>query len=97
MKLLEIVKAKNKNKKYTAIFEIDDDKIKKISFGANPNIYQDYTTHKDKKRRWLYRKRHHKDNIDDPLTPGALSWYILWGDNIDINKNIQNFKKKFDL
>jgi len=96
MKLLEIVKAKNKNKKYTAIFEIDD-KIKKISFGANPNIYQDYTTHKNKDKRRLYRARHKKDRIDNPLTPGALSWYILWGDSSDIHKNIQNFKKKFNV
>ena len=94
MKLLEIVKAKNKNKKYTAIFEIDD-KIKKISFGASG--YQDYTLTKNKEKRKLYRARHKKDRIDNPLTPGALSWYILWGDSTDINKNIQNFKKKFDL
>jgi len=96
MKLIDIIPSKNKNKKYTAIFEIDD-KIKKVNFGSNPNIYQDYITHKDKNRRRLYRARHKHDNIDNPLTAGALSWYILWGDSTDLNKNIKNFKKKFNL
>ena len=95
MKLIDIIPSKNKNKKYTAIFEIDDDKIKKISFGASG--YQDYTLTKNKDKRRLYRARHKHDNINNPLTPGALSFYILWGDSTNINKNIQNYKKKFDL
>jgi hypothetical protein len=94
MKLIDIIPSKNKNKKYTAIFEIDD-KIKKVNFGASG--YQDYTLTKNKDKRRLYRARHKHDNINNPLTPGALSFYILWGDSTNINKNIQNYKKKFDL
>jgi len=94
MKLIDIIISKNKNKKYTAIFSIDE-KIKKISFGAKG--YEDYTTHKNKKRRHNYRQRHSKDKINSPMTAGSLSWYILWGDSTSMNKNIKLFKSKFNV
>jgi hypothetical protein len=94
MKLLNIEKSKNKNKRYTAIFEIDD-KIKKISFGSSK--YENYLIHRDKTRQKRYRARHKHDNINNPLSAGALSWYILWGESTNLNENIKSFKNKFNL
>jgi hypothetical protein len=62
-------------------------------FGATG--YSDYTKHKSVRRRARYRKRHRKDPIDDPFTPGALSWHILWGDSTSLSKNFRVFVNKF--
>ena len=92
---LEIVKSHLPTKKYGAIF--DDKGLKKvIPFGATG--YSDYTINKDKRRRGAYLKRHRiKEDWTNPLTPGSLSRWILWGDSDNIEININEFKKKFNL
>ena len=94
IELLYIRKSKKKTKKWTAVFKIDNDKEKKIRFGATG--YTDYTIGATKKQRENYRNRHKNDNIDDPLSPGALSYYILW-DTPDMFLNIKKFKKRFNV
>ena len=95
IKLLDIVKTDDDSKKkYTAIFQVDN-KIKKVSFGAKG--FEDYTTHKDVKRREAYLSRHQRDNLENPLSPGALSWFILWGPSTDINRNIEFFRRRFRI
>ena len=89
---LQILKSDNPKKKYKAIFTKDDGKTKTIHFGASG--YDDYTTHHDKDRRTLYRNRHEKDLKGDPMKAGYLSYYILWGDSINIKTNISSFKIK---
>lgn len=47
-----------------------------------------------------YWKRHtqnplERDHIDNPYTPSCLSLNILWGPYRDINKNIEEFNKKY--
>lgn len=92
-KLLKVKKSKNKNKRYDAFYHIGDNKVRKTSFGSSK--YQNYTIHKDKKRRDNYRKRHKNDNIHDPTSPGALSWYLLWGDSTSLRENIKNYESNF--
>ncbi len=95
IKLLDIVKTDDDSKKkYVAIFQVGN-KIKKVDFGQKG--YDDYTTHKDVKRREAYLNRHQRDNLNDPLSPGALSWFILWGPNTDINTNIEFFRRRFRI
>ena len=102
MKLEKIVKSDAKNKKWTAIFCMckgascckDNDK-KKVHFGDNR--YEDYTMHKDKKRRENYRTRHASGKTADADTANALSFHILWGDSTSLQENIKNFKKKFNV
>jgi hypothetical protein len=90
-----IDKSKNKNKKYSAVFYDDNNKkIKTINFGSKGA--DDYTITGDKAQRTRYLNRHSKrENWNDPMTAGALSRYILWGDSKNINTNIKMFKKKF--
>jgi len=91
---LEIRSSSKPNKKYDAIFTRKDKTTKIIPFGDKK--YQDYTEHKNKKRRDLYLLRHRKnENWNNPETAGALSRYILWGDYTDIQKNIKAFKTRF--
>lgn len=83
------------NKRYKAIFYDDNgDKIKTIQFGDKR--YENYTIHKNEKRKELYRKRHHKDKINEPMTAGALSWWILWNLKT-MNESIKDYEQRFNI
>jgi hypothetical protein len=87
-----ITQSDRKDKRYVAIF----DNGKKVHFGLKGG--QVYTDHLDKAKRDAYLKRHQKnENWNDPYTAGALSKWILWGDSTNINKNIADFKKRFNV
>lgn len=94
---MKIEKGTAKNKKWKAIFYDDQDKkIKTTQFGDNR--FEDYTQHKDKKRRSKYRDRHKKDlDKGDYMSAGFLSYYLLWGESTSLKTNISNYKKKFKL
>ena len=91
-----ISKSTNKNKKLMAQFFDDDKKIKTTHFGSAG--MDDYTLTGDKKARERYRVRHKKDlDTKDPTRAGYLSYYILWGDSTSRDKNIKDYKKRFNL
>ena len=97
---MKIEKGTAKNKKWKAIFSHHVDGklkiIKRVQFGDSR--YEDYTQHKDKDRRKAYKSRHQKDlQKGNYMSPGFLSYYILWGASNDINKNILAYKRKFKL
>ena len=85
-KLIKYEKSKTKNKKYDAILQ-KNNKTYRVPFGDNRyENYHDKTglslypklLHGDKKRRILYRARHHKDIKEGYYSPGWFSFYILW-------------------
>ena len=91
-----ISKSTNKNKKLMAEFFDDDKKVKTTHFGSAG--MDDYTLTGDKKARERYRVRHKKDlDTKDPTRAGYLSYYILWGDSTSRDKNIKDYKKRFNL
>ena len=91
---LEIHVSTHGHHKFDAIFVRNDKTTKVIHFGDKR--YEDYTQHKNKKRRELYILRNRKnENWDNPESAGSLSRYILWGDYTDIQKNIKAFKTRF--
>lgn len=92
-----IIKPSTKyDKKYMAIFSDENNKRKITHFGQRGA--DDYTITGDKERRRLYRNRHRKDlNTGDYKRAGFLSYYILWGDSKSIRKNINSYKKRFNL
>ena len=49
---------------------------KTIHFGAAG--YEDFTTHKDEKRKARYLARHKNENWDDPETAGFWARHLLW-------------------
>ena len=69
-----IQKSHNPKKTYDAIFN----GVKTIAFGATG--YEDYTIHKDDKRRENYIKRHGNENWNRSNIESAawLSRWILW-------------------
>ena len=94
-------KATAKGKKMKAVFYKKTDgklkKIKTVQFGSAG--MDDYTITKDKKQRARYIKRHTngKENHNNPMTAGSLSYHILWGPSTSRSRNISAFKKRFGL
>lgn len=100
MKLLKIVKSTRADKKWDAVFENPETKrTRKVSFGAVG--YEDYTMTRGgveaREMRERYRERHKGDNLEDAMSPGALSWYVLWGNSINMGTNIREYRKHFNV
>jgi hypothetical protein len=95
--LVNIMPSNAKNKKYTAIFDLGNNKVKRVNFGSKNS--KTYVDHGDLIKRQNYIARHSALNEDfnDPLTPASLSMHILWGEFNDLSMNIQHFKNKFKL
>ena len=96
MKLLKVTASKDKNKRYSAHFiKKDDGKIKVVSFGS-PD-HDNFTIHKDEKRKRAYLARHKKDlRTNDPTRAGYLSYFLLWN-KPTLRQSIRDFKQKFNL
>ena len=93
-KLIKISPSKAKNKLYTAYFMVND-KVKRVHFGSSK--HENFTMHKDEKRKNAYRNRHAIDlRTNDPTKAGYLSYYILWN-KPTLHASIQDYKKKFNL
>ena len=79
-----------KGKKYDAIFP-----EKKVSFGSAP--YEDYTIHKDDKRRDSYIKRHGAtQSWTDIEKPQTWARYLLW-EKKSIPEAIKFMENKFNI
>ena len=87
-------KATAKNKKYKATFYRSNGTKKSISFGDNR--YEDFTMHKDKQRKLKYQSRHKSDNITNPMSAGALSYYILWS-KPSLRGGVKTYSDKFNI
>jgi len=95
MKLKNVKPSDRKNKKLVATFATNSGD-KSVHFGAKN--YSDYTIHKDPERRKRYLDRHRKrEDWSDPDTAGSLAKHLLWGETTSLKKNIELFKKKFNL
>jgi hypothetical protein len=105
--LCKVEESSKKGKKYDATFREKGcpcakskapecgKKEKVVSFGSK-NM-SDYTIHKDDERKRLYLLRHEKnEDWNNPITPGALSRWILWNKKT-LKASIDDFKKRFNL
>jgi hypothetical protein len=95
-KFLGLKKANDNIHKYVATFLNQETNRKKtVKFGGYG--YDDYTTF-DKsireERKDRYIKRHAKDNLNDGLSAGALSMYILWN-KVSIEDSLKDYLKRF--
>ena len=91
--------AKGKKMKATFFEKGKDGKMKKkktVQFGSAG--MSDNTINKDKERKKRYLDRHRKrENWNNPMSAGALSKFILWGDSTSKQSNIRAFKSRFNL
>ena len=97
MKLIDLIKSPNPEKKFRAVF-VDEKtgRKRKTDFGARG--MDDYTLTHDKEQRERYRERHKKDlKTGDPTRAGYLSYDVLWGPSTSIEKNLALYKSKFHL
>ena len=95
-KLISITKSNKAGKKMMAKFKNKETGRESTThFGASG--YDDYTIKKDKEQRARYRQRHRGDNLNNPRSAGALSYYVLWGDSTSKRENIASYKRRFNL
>lgn len=99
-----LTKSNRKNKKYMVKYTYKG-KLYIVNFGGirdNGEPYEDYTMHKDPKRRELYLKRHanekrrwahKKANL---MYSSYLSRWLLW-EKPNFNDAIKNVEKKLDI
>ena len=96
MKLVSITPSDKSDKKLKAVFETDTGRTKTVHFGAKG--MDDYTITHDKEAQKRYLARHAKrEDWNNPVSPGALSRWILWGDSTNRQTNVSAFKKRFNL
>ncbi len=97
-----LYKSNKKNKKYSLIYQ-----NKKVDFGAKG--YRDYLLMHDgnskyfepseierEKVKFRYLKRHQNDNLDNPLSPGALSYFLLWN-KPTLKESLNDYIDLFDI
>ena len=93
IRLIDISRSLRKGKKWAFSFLVDGHK-RTVHFGSSE--YEDYTIHKDPNRMRLYQLRHIHDNLNDPFSPGALSWYVLWT-SPDFQTGVKNYLNRFHI
>ena len=95
MKLKSVVPADDGVHKYKAKFE--NGRSKTTKFGAAG--MDDYTKTHDKEQRDRYIERHGRgrENWSDPISAGALSRYLLWGESTSMIENLRRYRARFNL
>lgn len=95
------------NKKFVAVFSEDNDKPKRIHFGAKG--MRDYLLMNDPQSRFYepnkatrekvkqrYIARHRNDKLNDPMSAGALSMFLLWN-KPTLRESLADFTTRFRL
>jgi hypothetical protein len=99
--LIKLEPSKNPRKKWNAVFRLEGNKFKTVSFGDPKR--DDFLKHNDLKRRDNFLSRSQRNlRTGDPLRPGFLSYYITWSGfeqkgrpTRSIPKLIKMYNKKF--
>lgn len=89
-----VTNSKNSKKKYDVAIYKNNRRIKSLSFGASG--YEDYTIHKDKKRKENYIARHsvNEENWDNIVSPGFWARWLLWN-KPTLQKSAQDIEERF--
>jgi len=96
---VEIMKSKYPNKKFTIILYHADDGKKRKTLQIGQAGAEDFTTHKDEKRKQKYIARHQaRENhgISGITTRGFWALHLLWN-KPTISESIKDIEQKFDV
>jgi hypothetical protein len=97
IKLLQIGRSSNPEKKMMAVFEVDG-RERTIHFGQAGAL--DYTRHNRavrEARKKAYDSRHRPtEDWSNPLSAGALSKFVLWS-KPTLSAGIAEYKRRFNL
>lgn len=85
-KFVALFKKKNKN---------GTDRFKRVKFGAAGSY--SYIDGADDSIRAAYRARHGKEDFSSPFSRASLSYFITWGDSHSLRKNIEEYKKMYNV
>lgn len=75
---------------------IYEDGIYKRSINFGSSDYDNFTIHKDEKRKERYINRHSKNEDWNTINAGSLSRYLLWNKDT-LRESIYDFQKRFDV
>ena len=79
--------------KYAAVFQLPNGRQRTVRFGTGSNYYVS-NPRKTARDRAAYIARHRvNENHNDPLTPGALSRWLLWGESRSLARNRAAFRR----
>lgn len=92
MRFVSLSQSPRKDKKYVIRFE---EPTMIIHFGAKGS--STYIDHHDKVKRENYLKRHSVNEDWSKVNAGSLSAYLLWGDSINIERNLRVFLDTFRI
>ena len=92
--LIDFRKSRRKGKKYEIILLIDGKK-KSIHFGSN--VSKTFVEGATLEKRYNYLKRHSVNENWNEINPGSLSAGILLGDSNDIQENLKDYMKEFNI
>jgi hypothetical protein len=96
VKLEKVVKSHDPEKKLDAVFTTDSGRKKVVPFGQAGA--RDYLKTGDTLRRQHYITRHRaRENWDDPMSPGALSRFLLWGESTSLVTNLAAYRRRFHV
>ena len=85
-----------RHKKYAAVFQLPNGRQRTVRFGTASNYVSN--PRKTARDRTAYIARHRvNENHNDPLTPGALSRWLLWGESRSLARNTAAFRRRFRL
>ena len=95
--LVKVEDSKAKGKRYTAVFrDSKSGREKRVNFGDAS--MENFTIHKDPERRKRYLNRHKsREDWNNPVSPGALSRWILWGESSSFAKSVTDYRRRFKL
>ena len=102
LKLLRVVPTPGLSKKYAAVFQLPNGRQRTVRFGTADSRKQlreqSTQARKTARDRATYIARHRvNENHGDPLTPGALSRWLLWGESRSLARNTAAFRRRFRL
>ena len=98
LKLLRVVRTPDLSKKYAAVFVLPTGRQRTVRFGTASNFTYVSNPRKTARDRAAYIARHRvNENHGDPLTPGALSRWLLWGESRSLARNTAAFRRRFRL
>lgn len=92
MKFISLKQSTRPEKRYMITFS---EPKKTIHFGAKDG--STYLDHKDKTKRKNYLARHIVREDWDNINAGSLSAFLLWGDSTNINNNLNDYLRKFNI
>ena len=95
MNFVSFAPSSRKGKKYEIVFMKDNGRPLTIHFGSKNS--KTYLDHKDKTKRANYIARHEPNENWQEVNAGSLSKFILWGNSTDLETNLNEYFKRFNI